>query len=135
MAEAALRRELRRRKISGYLVSSAGLRAEVGGTLSPNSAQALSEAKIPVLKTFRPRQITEKMISEAYAVVCMTEKQRLALADFPNVSSFPALCGKEIPDPYGQGIDVYRATLRKIRECLPRLMSALHIGEENSHRA
>ena len=122
MAEAALRKELRRRKIAGYTVSSAGLRAEEGSTLSPNSAQALGEAKIPVNKTFKPKQLTEKTVKGAYLVICMTERHRLALAEYPNVTSFPLLCGREIPDPYGQDIDVYRVTLRRIRECLPLII-------------
>ena len=122
MAEAALRKELRRRKIAGYSVSSAGLRAEGGSVLSPNSAQALAEANISVNKTFKPKQLTEKMIKSAYLVVCMTERHRLALGNFPNVTSFPLLCGREIPDPYGQDVDVYRVTLRRIRECLPLII-------------
>ena len=70
------------------------------------------------------------MIEDAFAVVCMTEAQRNALKAFPNVTSIYALCGREIPDPYGGGIDVYRVTLRNIRECLPRVITALRIGEE-----
>ena len=122
MAEAALRKELRRRKITGYTVGSAGLRTVKGSELSPNSAQALAEAKISVLKSFKPRQLTEKMVKEAYLVVCMTSAQERALEGFKNVTSFPTLSGMEIPDPYGQGIDVYRVTLRRIRECLPLII-------------
>ncbi len=122
MAEAALRKELRRRKITGYAVSSAGLRAEEGSGLSQNSAQALAEAKIPVNKSFKPRQLTQKTVEGAYLIVCMTERHRLALGNYPNVTSFPLLCGREIPDPYGQDIDVYRVTLRRIRECLPLII-------------
>ncbi len=122
MAEAALRKELRRRKISGYAVSSAGLHAEAGSVLSPNSAQALSEAKISVNKTFKPKQLTEKMVKGAYAVICMTDRQAQMLEKYGNVTSFFALTGREIPDPYGQGIDVYRVTLRRIRECLPLII-------------
>ena len=118
MAEAALRKELRRRKIAGYTVSSAGLAARQGTMLSPNSAQALAEAGIPVNKTFKPKKLTEKMLDGAYVVICMTEAQRSLIAR-PNATSFYALAGKDIPDPYGQGIDVYRATLRAIREVIP----------------
>ncbi len=118
MAEAALRKELRRRKIAGYTVSSAGLAVRQGAALSANSAQALAEAGIPVNKTFKPKKLTEKMLDGAYVVICMTEAQRSLVAR-PNVTSFYALAGKDIPDPYGQGIDVYRATLRAIREVLP----------------
>ena len=122
MAEAALRKELRRKKITGYTVQSAGLSVKAGSCLSANSAQALSEAKIPVLKSFKPRQLTEKLIKSAAVVVCMTDAHRRVLAAFENVTSFPALCGIEIPDPYGQDIVVYRATLRYIRECIPRVV-------------
>ena len=122
MAEAALRKELRRKKITGFTVSSAGLRAQPGSNLSPNSAQALAEAKISVLKTFKPRQLTEKMIKEAHIVICMTQNHERALAKYPNVTSFPSLTGIDIPDPYGQSIDVYRVTLRRIRECLPLII-------------
>ena len=122
MAEAALRKELRRRKITGFTVSSAGIRAEQGSVISPNSAQALAEAKITVLKTFKPRQLTEKMIKDAEIVICMTQNHERALAKYPNVTSFPSLAGFDIPDPYGQSIDVYRVTLRRIRECLPLII-------------
>ena len=122
MAEAALRKELRRRKITGFTVGSAGIRAEQGSVISPNSAQALAEAKITVLKTFKPRQLTEKMINEAEIVICMTQNHERALAKYSNVTSFPSLAGFDIPDPYGQSIDVYRVTLRRIRECLPLII-------------
>ena len=122
MAEAAMRKELRRRKITGFTVSSAGLRAEQGSVISPNSAQALTEAKISILMTFKPRQLTEKMINEAHIVICMTQNHERALAKYPNVTSFPSLAGIDIPDPYGQSIDVYRVTLRRIRECIPLII-------------
>lgn len=125
MAEAALRRELKRRKFTGISVRSAGLHAEEGSTLSPNSAQALKEAKISVLKSFRPRQLTEKMVKESLLVVCMTERHREKLSRYPNVTSFFELCGREIPDPYGLDIDAYRVTLRRIRECIPRVIEVI----------
>ena len=125
MAEAALRRELKRRKLSGFSVRSAGLSVQAGSTLSPNSAQALKEAKIPVLKSFKPRQLTQKMIKESVLVVCMTQAHLERLKEFPNATSFYELCGREIPDPYGLDIDAYRVTLRRIRECIPRVISVL----------
>ena len=121
MAEAALRRELRKKKITGFSVASAGIRVEKGSTLSPNSAQALAEAGIPVNKTFKPRQLTEKMLREAYVVITMTETQT-KLLNCKNATSFYAIAGKDIPDPYGQDIDVYRMTLRAIREVIPLIV-------------
>ncbi len=116
-----MRAQLKKKKIRWYRVQSAGLKAE-GGRMSSFSMQALTEAKIPFDDNFSSKQLTREMIEGAYMVVCMTAMQREALRDYPNVTSFPELCGKEIPDPYGQGIDVYRVTLRTIRECLPRII-------------
>ncbi len=39
--------------------------------------------------------------------------------------SFYELTGKDIPDPFGQGIDAYRVTLRYIRECIPTIIGRL----------
>ncbi len=121
MAEAALRKELRKKKITGFSVSSAGLAVKTGDVLNPNSAQALAEAGIPVNKTFKPRQLTDKMLRDAYVVITMTEAQTQRL-NYKNVTSFYAIAGKEIPDPYGQNIDVYRTTLRSIREVIPLII-------------
>lgn len=127
MAEAAFKAELKRKRISWYTVRSAGLQAEEGGGMNPKSAQALTEAKIPFSQTFVSRQLTEDMVKEAYAVVCMTESQFRALEQFPNVTSFYRLAGKEIPDPYGKSIDTYRETLRAIRECFPKIIKGLKL--------
>ncbi len=127
MAEAALRKELRRKKISGFVVASAGICVEKGSVLSPNSAQALAEAGIPVNKTFRPRQLTEKLLHDAYVVITMTEAQTHRL-NCKNATSFYAIAGKEIPDPYGQDIDVYRMTLRAIREVIPLIIKTWCMG-------
>ncbi len=119
MAEAAMRVELKKKKIRWYRVQSAGLKTENGHPMSANAMQALSEAKVKFAPDFTSKILTKEMVEEAYMVICMTENQRAALKDFPNVTSFYALCGREIPDPFGQGIDVYRVTLRTIRECMP----------------
>lgn len=122
MAEAALRQELKRRRIGWYRVASAGLSAEAGRPMSENSKQALTEAGIAYDADFCSTRLTKEAVEEAYAVICMTASQQNALAAFPNVTSIPALCGKEVPDPYGREIDAYRVTLRLIRECLPRVI-------------
>ena len=122
MAEAAMKQELKKRKVSWYRVESAGLAASVGQPMSANSQQALREAKIAYREDFAAKQLTEEQIKGAHAVICMTAAGQQALSAFPNVTSFPALCGMEIPDPYGQSIDAYRVTLRHIRECLPKII-------------
>lgn len=128
MAEAAMKAELKKRKIAWYTVQSAGLRANEGSPMTAESAQALTEAKIKFSPDFKSRLLTEKMVMEAYAVICMTEEQRAMLTGFRNVTSMTALTGMEIADPYGRGIEVYRTTLRNIREGISRVI--LNLGME-----
>lgn len=109
MAEAILRAEIKRRKIKWWDVASCGIQADVGGTLSPNSKAALDEIKVP-LKNFEPHQLTQKQIESSTLVVTMTESQRLLLEECGNIRSVKEMCGFDVPDPYGYGIDVYRAT-------------------------
>ena len=47
MAEAAFRKELKRRKIAWYRVQSAGVNAKEGTPMNAEAQKALSEAKIP----------------------------------------------------------------------------------------
>lgn len=128
MAEAALRAELKRRKIRWYSVASAGIRAEAGSPMTQQSVLALQEAGIEAPAGFQARQLNAKMIKEAHAVICMTQSQLKLLQKCPNVTSLYEIAGREIPDPYGQSMDVYRVTLRAIRECLPALFDVLHIS-------
>ena len=127
MAEAAFRKELKRRKISWYTIQSAGVHAHEGTPMNPEAQQALTEAKIPYFQKFKSRLLTPQIVEEALAIICMT---RDLCDEIPgkNVMSIYELAGKEIPDPFGQGIDAYRATLRYIRECIPTIISRLGLG-------
>ena len=109
MAEALLRAEIKRRKIKWWDVASCGIHAEVKGNISPNSKTALEEVKVSV-KNFKPRQLTQKQIESSTLVLTMTESQRLILGERGNIRSVKEMCGFDIPDPYGCGIEVYRAT-------------------------
>ena len=129
MAEAVLRAELKRRKIRWYTVQSAGICAEEGGVMNPKSRQALTEAKIPFSENFKSRRLTPSIIEQAYVIICMTDGQRAAIKG-GNVTTMHALVGKDILDPYGMDIDAYRFTLRTLRECMPRVIEELHLGEE-----
>lgn len=130
MAEAAFRAELKRRKISYFTVRSAGLSVQDESVLSENAKQALKEKKISVLKSFAPRQLTKKMITESYAVVCMTADQHRALDGNLNVTSFPAMFRTEISDPYGQGIEAYRRALAEMQSYFPEMIRILRLEEE-----
>ena len=109
MAEALLRVEIKRRKIKWWDVASCGIHAEVGGDISVNSKAALDEINVQ-LKGFKPRQLTQKQIEASTLVVTMTESQRQILEACGNIRSVKEMCGFDIPDPYGCGIEVYRMT-------------------------
>ncbi len=131
MAAAALRQELKRRKIAWYTVQSAGLHAETGAPMSAHAKQALDERKIPYAPDFCARQLNEKMIKEAFAIVCVSERHREQLQGRPNVTSLRALADCDLPDPYGQGVEAYRETLRAVCACLPAIIEGLGLNQIN----
>lgn len=109
MAEAILRNKIKKNKIRWWDVASCGIHAEVGGTISPNSATALKEAGVPT-GNFSPRQLTQKLIDASTIVICMTESQKKMLEDCGNVFCIKDVCGYDVPDPYGCNLDAYRVT-------------------------
>ena len=109
MAEALLRDKIKKNKIKWWGVSSCGINAEVGGTISHNSKEALSEVGIAV-DNFAPKQLTQKIISASTLVICMTTAQKQMLEACGNVISIRDICGYDIPDPYGMDIQAYRVT-------------------------
>lgn len=115
MAEALLRAEIKKRKIKWWDVTSRGINAEVGGTISENSALALEEIGISVPK-FKPRQLTQSLVESCALVVTMTEQQRQMLEECGNVMSVREICGSDVPDPYGYGLDVYEMTRDKLKK-------------------
>lgn len=125
MAEAALRAELKKRKIAWYTVQSAGVSAVEGSPVNQLAKEALAKEKLSLSPKFRSRRLTDKIVGEAYAVVCMEEAQRALLPNDGKVTSFYELCGREIPDPYGQGEEVYLATLHAICACMPVIIKKI----------
>lgn len=109
MAEALLRAELKKRKIKWWDVASRGINAETDNPLSQNSYLALAEIGIEV-KDFKPKQLTKALVESSTMVVTMTERQKLMLGDKGNVRCVKEICGYDVPDPYGCGLDIYRMT-------------------------
>ena len=129
MAEAIFRSEIKRLKIQGVGVLSAGIEAAKKGNINPCSASVLSENGLS-LENFSSRLLEKEMLQTAYALICMTDSQRDLLMELRwkllreagfaeienNVYSFSELAGYEIPDPFGRDIDCYRLTYRKLAE-------------------
>lgn len=142
MAEAVCRSELKRLRIEDVEVSSAGTSASKNGGMNPNSALTLAENGL-TLENFTSTQLTHELLDSAYAVVCMTEKQRLeieekrALEFFmsggkrsgldENLHSFYSLVGYDVPDPYGLDISCYRIVFQKISEGMGTILEKLGV--------
>ena len=132
-AEAILRSKIKEKKIKWWDVSSCGLFAEVGGTISPNSRQALEEIGLKADK-FKPRQLSQSIMDRSYAVICMTEKQKQILEGCAKVYSVKDLCGFDVPDPYGQSIDVYRATRDIISRACDIIIQKIILAEGGGNK-
>lgn len=142
MAEAVCRSELKRLRVEGVEVSSAGTSASKNGGINPNSAITLAENGL-TLENFTSTQLTYELLDSAYAVVCMTEKQRLEIEekrtlDFfmsggkrsgwnENIHSFYSLVGYDVPDPYGMDISCYRIVFQKISEGMGTILEKLGV--------
>ncbi len=117
MAEAIFRYESHRRGLN-VSVSSAGTDAAKQGGMHLNSLRTLVNHGLSI-ENFSPTQLTDELLKNACAVVCMTEAQKDGLLSYAQgymqeavekIYAFSDFCGVSIPDPYGLSIDAYEKT-------------------------
>ena len=144
MAQLLLDNHLKGLKLKGFDVRSAGTAAKKGDVINPKSAQILQENGI-ACDNFLSTKLTEKLLLDAFAVVCMTERQREFLMDMRwnalkktggnldevenNVYSFAEITGYEILDPYGKDIDCYRYVYGLLSAGMDELTAKLALKE------
>lgn len=144
MAEQLFSDYLKKNKC-GYIaeVSSAGIYADNGTSMTPEAAGALSELNVTV-KPHKSRRLSIDILQNADIVVCMTEEHRDAIlsSDTYNfatsdgkkriIGTVKELIGSDVSDPYGKGIDYYRLTLEQLGKMNEPLLSAVkQFREEN----
>ncbi|MDG1138092.1 MAG: low molecular weight protein arginine phosphatase [Opitutales bacterium] len=126
--EEALTKSSSKQKIS---VFSAGISAMDGDKASDNSIIACDEVGLD-LSDHRSAAITRATIENASVIFCMTESHRALLHmyfELPEDSpiflmrEFIKDGSKELPDPYGQDIDIYRECRNDMVEALPSLIN------------
>ncbi|HUR58884.1 MAG TPA: low molecular weight protein arginine phosphatase [Opitutaceae bacterium] len=114
-------------------VISAGVAARAGEPVSENSVYALKKVGIDIA-AHRAQPLTQRMLDEAFAVICMTESHRAMIEvqaePVPkNLFLFrefvPGLTDKEIGDPYGGPLRVYEAARDEMVEAIPALVEHL----------
>ena len=116
------------KKIHSY---SAGLSAMDGDNASQNSIDGCEELGID-LTDHRSAGLSRTSLQEASAIFCMTESHRALInMYFELPEGYPIFLmrefvedeSKELPDPYGQNIDVYRQCREGMLEAMPSLIN------------
>ena len=114
-------------------VVSAGVAARLGEPVSENSVLALRKVGLDISR-HRSQPLTQPMLDEALAVICMTESHRAMIevqADpvprnlFLFREFLPGAVDKEIGDPYGGPLRIYEAARDEMVESIPALVAHL----------
>lgn len=140
MAEILLKTRLDMLGLKGFTVTSAGIKAKRGDTVNPKSAQVLKENGLDIGE-FKSKRLTDKMVRDAFAIVCMTESQRDYLMDLRwnalkkageeaqenTVYSFAEITGYEVLDPYGRDLDCYRYVYGLLSAGISKLIERLNL--------
>ena len=132
MAEKLFEDALTKSKITKKVrVFSAGISAMDGDQASDNSIQACQELNLDI-SDHRSAALTRATLENASAIFCMTESHRALLNmyfEVPESAStflmreFIDQGSKELPDPYGQDMEVYRECRDRMKEALPSLLN------------
>ena len=145
MAERLLSDIVKKQKWKGYVISSAGIAAKDGDTINPKSAQVLAENGLDAT-TFSSTLLKEEELLDAFAVVCMAERQKDVLLDMRwqalkkagrigeeeipnNIYSFAEIGGYEVIDPYGRDLECYRYVFGLLAAGMPNLIERLRLAE------
>ncbi|MDE7396065.1 MAG: low molecular weight protein arginine phosphatase [Clostridiales bacterium] len=113
MAEAIFRYTLaKKRKLSAFDVSSAGLSAEEGAPMTENAFKALATLKVPLKKPHKAKQLTVQLAKKADLLVTMTAAHKQALGEYAaKAKSVGEITGgPDVPDPYGGDEATYLKT-------------------------
>ncbi len=102
----------------GWEVKSAGLSAFEGDGIAEQSAKVLEEKGIEI-KCETSRRFTRELGEWADWIYVMSPQHiEFINMRYPEFSKKTKLLGEGIPDPYGQGIEVYR-------QCFDRIAAAI----------
>ena len=124
----ALQDSQKAKQVSAY---SAGISAMDGDKASQNSIDACNELGLDI-SDHRSSGLSHALMQEASAIFCMTESHRTLLnMYFELPEGYPVFLmrefmdgeSKELPDPYGQDIDVYRECRDRMVEAIPTLIN------------
>ncbi len=141
MAELLLKRRLEEEGLKGFTVKSAGIKTKRGEPVNPKSAAVLQENGFNA-EGFTATPINERLLREAFVVICMESWQKERLTDMRwnalrkvgeeaqenNVYSFAELAGYEVLDPYGKDTDCYRYVYDLLSVGVKAIVEKLHLS-------
>lgn len=122
-----------------WSAGSAGLAAVEGLPASQMAIQVMNDIGIN-LAPHRSRPVTKELIDETTIILVMTNSHASEIkACFPGardrvhlLKSFnPNAKDKNIPDPVGLTLEIYRRTLSEISDCIEGLIGYLRSLQEN----
>ncbi len=120
MAERIAKKKAKQLKEKQFTFSSKGLRAQ-GDNITENAKIVLKE--MGALSSNR-KSVAVKKLENGTLYVTMTDSQKENLKG-GKVISFSSLIGREISDPYGQSLEVYRQTAREIERGIDILLNKI----------
>jgi len=138
MAEFLLRSQLPAE--CSWRVESAGTSAAPGMPASAGAIEVMAEMEIDI-RAHRSRPLTEALVREAEVIVAMTRDHRDTILDhFPIAArrifllgSFAPVSGeREISDPFGGSVQIYRLCRDTIASTIPGVVDFL--SERSSER-
>lgn len=119
MAEALMRKKCEKLNLP-ISVSSCGLAAFAGDSVSENSVKAMTEIGIDI-SSHRARKFTAYLLDETDLFVVMTKSHAAALKDVVAEEKIYVL-GGGIADPYGKDLDAYRKCREEINNALEDML-------------
>jgi protein-tyrosine-phosphatase len=121
LAVAVARQEIERAGYDGVEVESAGVAALVG---SPATTQASTVAREhgASLDGHRARQLTPELLAATDLVVGM-ERHHAERAMLLGAREAITVGSKDVPDPYGFGVDAYLDTWTLLADAIPELLA------------
>ena len=115
----------------GVIVASAGLAAWAGGPASGGAVEVAGEMGCD-LRSHESQPLTEDLVRQADVILTMTASHRAALlAQFPEAGGRVAMLSpdrRDVIDPIGGSLDVYRSCGRQIKEHLAARLDTLGLS-------
>lgn len=123
MAEGIFRGMLKKEEIENIDVSSAGLAAMTGDTVSQNAVKAAQKFGCDISKHVS-RALNSYLLIDTDLFVCMTNSQRISIASAIGAQRVISL-DQDISDPFGQDEEKYYECANEIYEALKNLLEKI----------